>query len=293
MNKDLTIVFSSYQSQNLLKEILKIINKYQVIVIENSCDNLIKQNLEKEFSNVDVIIPDKNLGLAKSYNLGIDKAQTKFVFLNNPDIKISNETIDDLLSCAKKIEKFGIISPTYKDEKIFKNYEIFKNSIENKSQIEKDFNLKEVDLIDNNFLINKHIIGDNRFDENFFLFFETFDFSLNLKRMGKKIFVSDTLKFHHAGSSSLPASYDFFVRKTRSFHFNWGKFYYYRKNYNYVYALKKIIPNLIKSIKKMLFSLLKLDFKNLLLGYLEFIGIVSAMFFFKSFYRPNNSLPHN
>ena len=60
MNKDLTIVFSSYQSQNLLKEILKIINKYQVIVVENSCDNLIKQNLEKEFSNVDVIIPDKN-----------------------------------------------------------------------------------------------------------------------------------------------------------------------------------------------------------------------------------------
>ena len=32
----------------------------------------------------------------------------------------------------------------------------------------------------------------------------------------------------------------------------------------------------------MLFSLLKFDFKNLLLGYLEFIGIVSAIFFFKS-----------
>ena len=293
MNKDLTIVFSSYQSQNLLKEILKIINKYQVIVIENSCDNLIKQNLEKEFSNVDVIIPDKNLGLAKSYNLGIDKAQTKFVFLNNPDIKISNETIDDLLSCAKKIKKFGIISPTYKDEKIFKNYEIFKNSIENKTQIEKDFDLKEVDLIDNNFLINKNTIGDNKFDENFFLFFETFDFSLNLKRKGNKIFVSDKLKFHHAGSSSLPSSYDFFVRKTRSFHFNWGKFYFYRKNYNYFYALKKIMPNLIKSIKKMIFSMFKFDFKNLFLGYLEFIGILSAMFFLKSFYRPKNKLSHN
>ena len=56
MNKDLTIVFSSYQSQNLLKEILKIINKYQVIVIENSCDNLIKQNLEKTRKTLDIKI---------------------------------------------------------------------------------------------------------------------------------------------------------------------------------------------------------------------------------------------
>ena len=58
MNKDLTIVFSSYQSQNLLKQILKAINTYKVIIIENSCDSLIKKNLEEEFNNVEVVIPE-------------------------------------------------------------------------------------------------------------------------------------------------------------------------------------------------------------------------------------------
>ena len=90
MNKELTLVFSSYQSQHLLKKILaQFDNKYKIIIIENSLDFKIKKFLEKKFKSVEVIIPKKNLGLAKSYNLGIKKAKTKFVFLNNPDIDIN------------------------------------------------------------------------------------------------------------------------------------------------------------------------------------------------------------
>ena len=118
MNKDLTIVFSSYKSQNLFKEILKTINDYQILIIENSNDFSIKKNLEKEFNNVEVLIPGENLGLAKSYNLGIQKAKTKFVFLNNPDIKISNETISNLLSCAKKLKSL-VLFPRHTPMKEF------------------------------------------------------------------------------------------------------------------------------------------------------------------------------
>ena len=81
MNKDLTLVFSSYQSYHLLKKILKQFhNKYKIIIIENSLDKKIKNNLEKRFNNTEVIIPNKNLGLAKSYNLGIKKAKTRLRF---------------------------------------------------------------------------------------------------------------------------------------------------------------------------------------------------------------------
>ena len=48
MNKDLTIVFSSYQSQHLLTKILKHLHrKFNIIVIENSLDREIKKSLEK------------------------------------------------------------------------------------------------------------------------------------------------------------------------------------------------------------------------------------------------------
>jgi GT2 family glycosyltransferase len=121
MNKELTIVFSSYQSQHLLIKLLKQLHKkYKILIIENSLDRKIKKNLEKKFSGIEVIIPNKNLGLAKSFNLGIKKSKTKFVFLNNPDIKIKNQAIKDLITVSKKIKNFGIISPTYKIQKIYK-----------------------------------------------------------------------------------------------------------------------------------------------------------------------------
>ena len=288
MNKDLTIVFSSYQSRILLiKNLRKFHKKYRIIIIENSLDKKIKKELEKKFKNVTVVIPNKNLGLAKTFNLAIKKAKTKYIFLNNPDLEISLHAVRNLIECAKKIKNLGIISPTYKNEKIYRNYEVYKSYKLNSRGIFKKYNIVDVDLIDNNFLIKKNIINTKTFDENYFLFFETMDFALNLKKNGKKIYVANKIKFHHLGSKSLPAKYDFFVKKTRSFHYNWGKFYYYRKNYYYLYALKKIYPNFIKSIKKILINSCKLNKKLVLLNSLELLGILTSVFCFRSFYRPN------
>ena len=93
MNKDLTLVFSSYQSQHLLKKILsQFHNNYKIIIIENSQDLNVKLSLEKKFNNVEVIVPDENLGLAKSYNLGIKKAKISrllsSVFIDIPERNI-------------------------------------------------------------------------------------------------------------------------------------------------------------------------------------------------------------
>ena len=168
MNKDLTIVFSSYQSQHLLEGFLKEFDgKYKIIIIENSLDRSIKKKLESKFKNVEVIIPNKNLGLAKSYNLGIKKAKTKFIFLNNPDMIIKNQSIKNLIACAKKIKKFGAISPAYRNQKIFKNYEVFSKKKINKSALFKKFKIIEVDLLDNNFFVFIKQIRNSLFDENY------------------------------------------------------------------------------------------------------------------------------
>mgnify|MGYP001351233153 FL=1 len=289
MNKELTIVFSSYQSQHLLERLLKQLHKkFKIIIIENSLDVNVKTKLERNYKGVKVIIPKSNLGLAKSYKLAIDKSKTKFVFLNNPDIEITNRSIENLLTCAKKIKNFGIISPIYKVEKIYKNYENYSVKNRNNSKIFRKFDIEEVDYIDNNFLIKNNKINRNLFDENYFLYFETVDFATNLKKLGRKIYVAKKIKFHHLGSSSLSSKYNNLVKKTRSFHYNWGKFYYYKKNYNYFYGIKKIYPNFIKSIKKSIIFLLTLDFNNLKLSLLEILGILTAVSGIASFYRPKN-----
>ena len=81
MNKLVTLVFSAYQSHKLLSKIIKKLDKnYKILIIENSLDKKLKTSLENKFKNVEVIIPDKNLGLAKTYNLGIKKSKLNMFF---------------------------------------------------------------------------------------------------------------------------------------------------------------------------------------------------------------------
>ena len=286
-NKSVTLVFSSYQSGALLKKVIKKLpSSYKILVIENSLNKKIKNILEKSFKNVEVIIPKENLGLARSYNLGIKKAKTKYVFLNNPDLEIKNDSIKKLIKCAESIKKFGIISPTYRNEKIFKNYEILKYREKNNSPLFKKFGVMEVDIIDNSFIVNRKNIKKFLFDEKYFLYFETFDFCKNLKKEGEKLFVCNKIKYHHYGSSSVDRKFDTIVKLTRAFHYNWSKFYYFKKHYNYLFALKKIVPNFFNSLKKILLSILKLDKKNLMIGLVELYGILTAILLLNSFYRP-------
>ena len=50
-------------------------NKFEIIIIENSLDMLLKKKLESKYNNLEVFVPEKNLGFAKAVNLGIKKAK--------------------------------------------------------------------------------------------------------------------------------------------------------------------------------------------------------------------------
>jgi N-acetylglucosaminyl-diphospho-decaprenol L-rhamnosyltransferase len=282
---DLTIVFNAYYSEKSLLKVLANLKKFKIIVIENSLDEKIKYKIEKKYTNVKVVIPKENLGVAKGYNLAIKLSKTKYVFLNNPDIKISAKTITHLLFCAKKIKNFGAISAVYDDEKMHKNYGNYEKKLTQSKFLSKN-KITEVKLIDNNFIVNKTKIKKNLFDEKYFLWFETYDFCLNLWRNNKKLFIVKSLKFKHYGSSSTENKYKKIVILSRAWHFNWSKFYYYRKNFTYIYALTKILPNLIKATKNLLINILKLNKFDAYVSFIEIFGIISSILCIRSFYRP-------
>ena len=288
MNKLLTIVFNSYFSKESLKKVLKNLNNYRIIIIENSLDKSLKLELEKKYKNVRVVIPKENLGTSKGFNLGIKLATTKYVFINNPDIKISTQSINQLIACAQKINKFALLAPTYKIEKIHKNYSSNTQDVKGSLPFFKKHKILSVNWIDNNFLVNKNLIKKKFFDENFFLYFESIDFCFNLKKRKMNLFVSKKIKFKHYGSKSVDVKYKEIVTLSRAWHYNWSKFYYYRKNFTYVYALSKILPNLIQAIKKILINIIRLDWFNLYLSFIEIYGIFSSMLCLNSFYRPRH-----
>ena len=86
----------------------------------------------------------------------------------------------------------------------------------------------------------------------------------------------------------MPKNYSNLVNKTRAFHYNWSKFYYFKKNFSYLHALKKIFPSFVKILINLIINILKMDLKNLKINALELLGIFSAIILLNSYYRPKN-----
>ena len=106
----ITLVFLSYHSAHHIKRIVKNTDtKYKIIVIENSSDTLLKNEIEKKYTNVHVEVCKENLGFSKGMNLGISLSKTPYVFLNPSDVDISNKVLDSLSNIIKHFDDFAML----------------------------------------------------------------------------------------------------------------------------------------------------------------------------------------
>ena len=105
----LTIVFLSFHSGTHIKRLVSSIErKYPIIVVENSLNVELKNELEEKYDNVKVIIPSKNIGISAGYNLGIKESKTNFVKITSADIELTNKCLQDLEESISKIKDFAI-----------------------------------------------------------------------------------------------------------------------------------------------------------------------------------------
>ena len=290
----LTLAFLSHHSKHLITKLVDEIINYdlgvKILIIENSIDHQLKYELESKYKKqVKVYLPNENLGFSKGMNKAIELSDDQFVFLNPADVILSHTCIQNLLNCLNNFKDFTLLAPTYKEEKIYKNYEEFLFSKEREThQLEiENFNLKEVDWIDGTFIVNKEKIENNKImDENIFIYFETMDMCLNFKKKNQKMFVVENIKFEHIGGSSHERKFNFEAKLSRNWHYNWSKFYYFKKNFSYLYALKKFSTVLFKNALKLLYYFMTRNKENYLLKKAEINGSMHSILLNKSNYRP-------
>ena len=290
----LTLAFLSHHSKHLITKLVDEIINYdlgvKILIIENSIDHQLKYELESKYKKqVKVYLPNENLGFSKGMNKAIELSDDQFVFLNPADVILSHTCIQNLLNCLNNFKDFTLLAPTYKEEKIYKNYEEFLFSKEREThQFEiENFNLKEVDWIDGTFIVNKEKIENNKImDENIFIYFETMDMCLNFKKKNQKMFVVENIKFEHIGGSSHERKFNFEAKLSRNWHYNWSKFYYFKKNFSYLYALKKFSTVLFKNALKLLYYFMTRNKENYLLKKAEINGSMHSILLNKSNYRP-------
>ena len=97
-NSKITIVINTFKSEDKINHCLDSISQdFKVIVVENSKNTNFKNEIERNYSNVECILAGDNLGYAKGNNLGLSKVTTSYALILNPDAKLENNTLDNFL----------------------------------------------------------------------------------------------------------------------------------------------------------------------------------------------------
>ena len=285
----LSVVIIAFKSDHILKNLIKSIpSNNEIIVIENSLNNEIKKELEAIFSNLRVIIPNQNLGYSGGVNLGVKESRSNFVMVLTADVNFSIDIVNNIQKLLEKFNDFTLLAPVYKNLEIHKNFKIFHSGKINELNYG-NLKLKEVDEIDGAcFVLNKNYFeGSDVMDENFFLYFDSTDLCHQLKKEKKKMYIIENLKFTHKGTASSKKEYEFEILVNRNWHYSWSKFYFYKKNFSYFYALKKISPNFFRSLIKYIYFIIVFDSKKKRLHQAVVSGIFNSILLRNSFHRPN------
>ena len=285
--QNLSVVIVSFHSEDVIHDCIKsIIDKIEIIVVENSGNKKFANQIEDQYKNVKCVLSPKNLGMGAGNNLGLKHIKTDYVFILNPDVILKKDTIEEIIIASKKIDNFGLIAPMSNNLK-YPNYKINKKnelhnfidpfkvkSVDGFAMILNLKKLKKIDQFKNN----------NFFDENIFLYLENDDLCKRINEF-ENIFIVPKSKINHLGASGVNKKYSEQIELSRNWHWIWSKFYFNKKHYGFLKAFIDGLPVFLTAILKVLFYSL-INHKKKAIYLHRALGFLNALLGKKSYYRP-------
>ena len=229
-----TVIVLNWNGKVLLEDCLGTLekveyNNYNVLVVDNGSTDDSVQYIKSNFSAVDVLELDNNLGYAGGNNAGFEHVLLKY----DPEIVVflNNDTIVDAHFISELVKKLddpdaGISAPkiyyAHESERIWFNgadINLATGKIEHRNIREMDSaRLVTMEMSDYAtgccLAIKSKIFSNiNGFDEAFSMYAEDVDLSLRVKENGKEIFMAPGAKVWHKVSSSIGG--EFSLKKLR------------------------------------------------------------------------------
>ena len=288
--ENLSFIIVTFKSDEVIHKCISSINpNFKILVVDNSQDNELKNNLEKKYKNVKCIVSKKNLGMGAGNNLGFNLIKKDYVFLINPDVFLKKNTLDEIAKATIKVENFSILAPLLVNKK-YPNYKINNKRYTTESTVH-PFMVDSVDgfaMLLNLKRIKKilKLKKFNFFDEKFFLFLENDDLCKRIINRDEKIYIVPKARVTHLGAKSVNSKHFIEIEYSRNWHWMWSKYYYNFKHYGFLVAFSKCFPKALSSILKViLFSIIGNQFKKNIYKN-RLMGFINSLLGKKSFYRP-------
>ena len=249
LNKDLTIVFVSFFSKNIIeKPISQIPSDIPIIVVENSQDVELKNDLEKKYQNVKVIIPELNTGNGGGANVGLRQANSKYVLYLDVDVELNKDSLEVLYFYANKIKDFSILGPK------IEGLDYKKTDYKKKNIGEKVHSMNFITGCA--LFFNMEALKDiGFFDEKIFLYYEENDLYLRSFKKNYRIYLIEDANIKHHGNHSTDLIEKDLIEINRNWHLMWSTYYFHKKHYGIIEAYKKTIFKFFSAFFKYLFFL--------------------------------------
>jgi GT2 family glycosyltransferase len=104
MKCKLTVIIVSYNVKEKLRDNLSVLLKsktnfeFEIFVVDNDSKDGSSDMVKNEFPNVKLIENDENLGFAKANNQAIKQADSEFILLLNPDMRVMPDTLQNMIT---------------------------------------------------------------------------------------------------------------------------------------------------------------------------------------------------
>ena len=282
--QNLTIVVVTLKSQKIIDQCLKSIDQdIPIIVVENSNNQEFKNKLETKYQNLKCILANSNIGMGAGNNIGIREAKTDFVLILNPDVVLERNALEEIFLASSQLSNFSIIAPL---EIKYANYNISKNKFLKNVNKNLPFEVNHVDGFA--MLLNKNKLKEDVFfDENIFLYLENNDLCQRVINKGGSIFIVPKAKINHLAAKTVDDKFSEEVEFSRNWHWIWSKFYYNKKHFGFLKALKECFPSYFSSILKFTFYFLINNKIKKKIYFNRISGFFNALLGKSSWYRPN------
>jgi len=237
---DLSVIIVNYNVKEFLQNLLYSVEKAstnitkEIIIVDNASDDGSVEFIKEKFPSVKLIENKKNIGFGKANNQALEIATGKFILLINPDVVVSEDTFDKMISFFEKNPQSGLAGckilngdgsfylacrrsfpgPWTSFTKLSGLSSLFP-----KSRIFARYNLTyldqnetyEVDAISGAFMLMRKEVYEKvgGFDEQFFMYGEDLDLCYRIQKAGYKVFyVHSAQIIHYQGESTKRSSID-------------------------------------------------------------------------------------
>ena len=228
---DLTIISVSYNSASVFLSNWKSFldtTRFKIIIVDNASFDDSVQILSRSFPEHHILKSESNIGYGRAANEGLQQCRSRFALLLNPDLKVSEELVIQLLSTALEDEdNTAIWAPALSKADFSRTQPV---SIEAVSGAAMLFDLHKMNQV-------------GFFDENIFLYSEETDLCYRTRQKGYEIKLCPGVYIEHIGDSSSAHHHSMIYMK--SWHFGWSRCYYLNKHslYSQKYNPRRMYRN--------------------------------------------------